>query len=180
VGWNLITLPGEPVEPDPAAVFDELVALGLLNGSLYRYLPGVGYRGWWQDDPAGFGDPIQAGEGYWLYVYGPVTISYDAFVAFAPREIELAEAGWHLIGSGHTANVAVSTCTVSQGGGAAVPFAGQSDLWISDPLYGWSIGIGGYFTCGVDVMDSDDSLRTFSGYWAYAFVTDLTLYVPVP
>lgn len=179
-GWHLITLPGEPVDPDPTAVFDELVAFGYLNGCLHRYLSGVGYRTWWQTDPGAFGGPLQPGEGYWLYIYSPVTITYDALCTFTEQDICFPQAGWYLIGSGQTADVAVSACTTRQGGGPAVPFANQTSLWIDDPLYTWSAALAGYQTCGVEAGDADDHLRRFLGYWLYTLADDVTLQVPVP
>jgi hypothetical protein len=178
VGWHLITLPGAPLNPDPAAVFDELVALGQLSGALHRYVPGLGYKPWYENAPSGFGGPLQAGEGYWLYVYGAVTISYDASVTFAQQQVYLATAGWHLIGSGQTADIAMGNCTVRQDSGTAAPFANQTGLWIADPLYGWSITLGAYRTCGVAVNDNDNALRVFAGYWLYTMMSDVTLYVP--
>ena len=180
VGWHLISLPGEPVDPDPTAVFDELAAFGYLNGCLHRYLSGVGYRTWWETDPGAFGGPLQSGEGYWLYIYSPVTISYDALCTFTEQGIHFPQAGWYLMGSGQIADVAMSACTVRQGGGPAVPFANQTSLWIDDPLYTWSTTLAGYQRCGVEAGDVDDHLRAFSGYWLYALTNDVTLYVPVP
>jgi PKD repeat protein len=178
-GWYLISLPGTPTDPDPAAVFDELTP-AQLNGSLHRYVTGVGYQTWWQFDPGAFGGPLQPGEGYWLYVYSPVAITYSAYCTFTQQEVWFAQQGWHLAGSPQLADVAVAGCTVHQGSGSALAFGSQTSLWIDDPLYRWNTPVAGYGTCGADPADADSTLRTRAGYWLYTYLDDVTLQVPAP
>jgi PKD repeat protein len=176
-GWQLITLPGQPVNPNPAAVFDEL-PLAYLSGCLHRYISGVGYQAWWPTSPSAFGGPLQPGEGYWLYIHSPVTITYQAVCTFTEQQVHFAEAGWHLAGSPQTSNLPVASCTVHQGAASPVAFASQTGVWLADPLQSWDPVAWGYVSCGVQGGDLDTILRAGRGHWVYTFVPDVTLHVP--
>lgn len=90
-GWNLVSVPIEPGDPDPDAVFQDIEALIV----------------WEYDAEAGIyeiAERIEAGRGYWVYIEpdaaggGGIPESVDV-VGTAVEEASVSlDPGWHLVG----------------------------------------------------------------------------------
>jgi PKD repeat protein len=182
--WHMISLPCEPVDPDPAAVFDELDPYGspsLLSGNLHRFDPiGKGYKTWYNFNPGDFGGPMTVGEGYWLYIYSDVTITYEACCDYGERAITFPVVGWYMIGTPQFGAVDVRSAGMEAELGASgrVPYCSESPAWIGDPLIGYDPASSSYYyvTCGT--LFPDHELRPYEGYWADVKEAGLTIYIP--
>ncbi|KPJ64827.1 hypothetical protein AMK68_00450 [candidate division KD3-62 bacterium DG_56] len=173
-GWHMISLPLEPVDPDPEVVFAGLP----ISGNLHRYdHDKLGYVTYYDFAPSPFGD-MAVGEGYWFCCLDPAgcQIQYQAYNDRQESMVELPTSGWYMIGGNaihnHFEGLAVTTDT------DASLFPEAANVWVQDPFFGYDNLAGGYFTAGVLPTDDDHYLRPWNGYWAYAFVGDLALVVP--
>jgi hypothetical protein len=176
-GWNLISLPADPDDPSPAAVFSGIT----IDGRLYRYTPGVGYQVYTNANPAGFGGDCQAGEGYWLYLTAPAAISYSGVPLVGTQQLALPSGGWHLVGQPHSSATPLASCTVSDlsgGGGTQSFYDAALSGWVGGRLYYYDPSAGGYAVLGQDPWSGSDELTPWSGYWLWTANMDLGLNVP--
>ena len=169
-GWNLISLPERPVSTDPAAVFPGLP----INDQLVRWDPSsLSYVGYWDGNPGDFG-PLKAGEGYWLMLNQPTTITYQYYPQCGPQGIRLPVKGWHLIGQPHNGSTDVNQCLLT--GQNAPPVCSAM------PIYGWYPAQLRYWEVGCDGAPINDSnlLEPWHGYWLCTPSANLTLTIPPP
>jgi PKD repeat protein len=176
-GWNLTSVPVAPYDPEPSAVFQDLVALG--NGidyNLYRYDAGVGYALY----PLSF-SAMERGIGYWLWVdtvYGDTVVSVAGTTATEDVLLSVPE-GWSLIGHPFPQPVPLIDCQVTDGATAL----GFEDAvlagWISPALYYWEPGAGYQLLNSAEYAD-DNTLRPWLGYWVHSNLPGLQLIVPPP
>jgi hypothetical protein len=176
-GWNLISLPLDPVDTNPVNVFAGIS----IEGRLYRWVPQeTRYAVYLSANPSDFGE-AEAGAGYWLYADGPETITYNGYSRTGSAERNLPIGGWHLVGCPQTAAKTLTACSLYNNGtgmSKSYPDAAASN-WISDPFYWYDQASGSYSASGLDDWDADDSLRPWRGYWAHtATGSDLDLIVP--
>jgi len=174
VGWNLISIPIQPSNPEASAVFQDLLELGnVLEGNLYRYEPGVGYLQY----PYDF-TQINPGIGYWLYLSEAepdTVVNIRGQVQTEDARIPLVE-GWNLIGFPFLEPVPLADCQLSDGV-TVKSFAQATEAgWIQPVLY--YLG-SGYKKLALDGGD-DDTLRPWHGYWFLVFEDDLQLIIPKP
>jgi hypothetical protein len=54
------------------------------------------------------------------------------------------------------------------------------NVWVQDPLFGYSCDLLSYFSAGVAETNDDHYLRAFNGYWLFTFVGDVMVQVPPP
>jgi len=175
--WHLFSLPCDPSDPAPEAVFPPGTPL---DGNLTRYQPG-GYITYSSLDPSEFGQ-MQAGAGYWIYASDPINISYTGCCPPHSQELPYPIAGWYMIGGHQSGDVALSGCSVRNSSGQTLPFAQAwlPNAWVADPLYYYDCANLGYLAGGVDITDNDTDLRQFRGYWLTTLQPNLTLVVPSP
>ena len=87
-GWNMISLPGQPLDTDPASLQGENTQLIL---PLYRW------------DPARFTyqvvEELQSGEGYWALCLNPDGEELEAEVIPISKYQAFLKPGWNMIGS---------------------------------------------------------------------------------
>ena len=176
--WHLFSLPCDPINPAPEAVFPPGTPL---SGNLTRYEPG-GYVTYSEFDPPEVFGPMQAGAGYWFYASDivDVNISYEACCPPEPRELRYPVASWYLIGGPQPTDVSLIGCSVRDNStGETQPFE-QAWIagWVQNPLFSYSCADLSYLSCGVDFGDQDDHLREWQGYWFHTGLPDLTLVVP--
>jgi PKD repeat protein len=159
-GWNMISLPAEPVDPDPPAVFAGIP----VNLALYRYDPAKrGYIAYNANQPQDFG-PCRAGDGYWLYLDQPTTITY-ASTGISSGQITVAQQGWAMIGLPRLEPAAVAACLVEAGSETVPMLQAMQTGWVESPFWGYQTNVG-YFTVGMDPeTDADSMLRPWMGYW---------------
>jgi len=156
---------------DPVVVFAGLP----INDQLVRWdCPTLRYVGYWDLDPGDFG-PLKVGEGYWLMLNQPTTISYQGYPDDAATSISLPLPGWHLIGYPHAySGTDVNQCSLT--GTSAPPICSVM------PIYGWYPAQLRYWEVGCDGAPINDSklLQPCQGYWLNTSVAGLTLTIPAP
>lgn len=185
-GWQMISVPIEPDDPTPTAVFRDPVGdpIPILD-QLYRWDPVLKrYRVYTTGDADGFGN-VSIGIGMWLYLSEAKQIQYSGSPAAGSVNVPLSLGGtWHMMGQPHNGATLLTSCTVTDAGPpqTSLPFADAVNAgWLYTPLYCWDVSLGGYQRCGLDPWDATDGLGAWMGYWAYvAPGHDLTLTVPSP
>ena len=178
-GWHMFSLPCDPLNPAPEAVF---AAGTILDGVLVRFEEG-GYVTYQSFDPPEVFGPMEAGVGYWIHATAPITISYQACCPPVAQALSYAASGWHLMGGHQPGDISLFNCSVrNELTGQTLPLAQAwtSGGWVMDPLFSFVFSDLGYLTCGVDFSDDDSSLRQYAGYWFYTIEPLLTLIVPAP
>jgi len=170
-GWNLISIPLTPDDPNPQAVFQDLVNAGnIIQNNLIKYDPASGYMLYPMDFLT-----IGLGEGYWLYLENAVQNTY-AGVPFEEDVSIPLEAGWNLIGHPFDSPRFWASCKITDGVDTYYIEDVPSD-WIQTTIFYYD-GTN-YKSVAPDGSGDDDSLRPWRGYWVYAERADLTLIVPV-
>jgi hypothetical protein len=182
--WHRITLPCPATDLDPWEVFDELRSpnqpVDLLSGCLCRYDGDLGsWTVYYHFAPTEFG-PITPGDGYLLYLFEDATICYQAECSPEPRQVHLPDVGWHLIGSPRPTDTHLQDTAWYHGATGPWPLSAAGNLWVQDPLVGYSCDLMRYYSAGLLPTDEDHYLRAFQAYWLYSFVDDVTMEVPPP
>lgn len=172
-GWSLISVPYEPVNPDPASVFAGID----IDGMLYRWdNPTQGlylYDVW---SPEQFGS-VNISDGYWLQSFSADTISYQAKGgAAAQRAIPLPTAGWAIIGCPFQTAMEWGDTAVKNGGQTLSLQSARDSGWMSSTGYWWDAGTQGLMDLGLedDFIDYN-VLEPWHGYWVQTYVNGLTL-----
>jgi hypothetical protein len=176
-GWNLVSLPLEPADGDPAVVFGSIS----IDGRLFRYLPDEGYRTYLAADPASFGGDLRRGEGYWIYVDASSRITYYGQAQEGPQAVPLSPPGWHLMGSAQTTAAAVVDCQFQIGRPGAPPAVSLDSArrlgWL-DPTFHWYDPTRlGYTVTGAESWELPNFVA-WRGYWVWASLPDLEMVFP--
>jgi len=169
-GWNLISVPLAPEDPDAAVVLDGLnQGANDLTNNLYRYDPGTGYRIY----PGHF-TGVDAGKAYWVRLEEPGTVDMRGTSFPDESDVPLGP-GWNMIGPTRTWPVTLSNCKVREyPGGWPVTWSAATTLgWVDGTLYSYD---GSYHTVRASGGD-DDALRPWKGYWILANQADLVFVV---
>jgi len=177
----MITIPCQSVDPRPDSVFQDFLGDPIpISGNLHRYdHDGQDYVTYWTHSPSEFG-LIEPGAGYWLYLFEPTTICYEATCAADPPSQYFATAGWYLMGMPVPADLGADEPLWYQGQAGPATLSSIANVWVQDPLISYDWGFGGYLTHGVLPTDETDIFPAFRGYWLYTFVDDVTMAVPPP
>jgi len=171
-GWNLVSVPLPPDDPEASAVFDDLVAAGNdLTNNLWKFDQGAGYSAY----GAGWSD-VELSRGYWLYLTAAATENLGGARLLDSVEIDLDD-GWNLIGQPYKYAVAWSACTVSDGAETKTVQEAEDAGWIQATIYYYEGG--GYKLTQPDGGDQP-LLVGWRGYWLLANQPGLTLTVPRP
>ena len=173
-GWNLVSVPLQPVDADPAVVFQDIAPPNTIVNSLFRYETGSGYVPY--PGPA-FGD-IDCADAYWLYLCGgndPITVA--GIASESGRRVPLG-LGWSTIGCPQDAPVLLADCLVSDGEEEKTVEQAAAAGWLQDVIYYYETG-SGYRSLRTSGGD-DDHLRPWYGYWALTFRPGLELIIPAP
>jgi hypothetical protein len=170
-GWNLVSVPVDPVPTDVATVLQGCADAGnMLDSRLFRYVPGQ-----YEVYPAGFAD-VDSAVGYWLYLDYGCACSPTGRETFRRRVVPLAD-GWNLIGCPQSGSVALSSCEVTDGAYTLPLTDAVVAGWVDGALYYWEPGLG-YRLATPAGYGSDDSLQPWRGYWMRANGPGLSLVVP--
>jgi hypothetical protein len=166
--WNLVSLPLDPTNPDPAAVFDEV------TGQLYLYEYNSDTETW---DTVANGllvavDPLG---GYWLWSEDLGLFCVDGVQLTGDQELQLGAAGWQMIGVPYPVAWGPGT-----GGSIMVRRGGETLTLLEAVAAGWI-----YFTIweydavlGVWIKPTTETGATLVpclGYWIYTYFDDLVL-----
>lgn len=174
VGWNLISLPLPPEDPDPATVFAGIN----IEGQLYRWVPEERrYAAYLSANPSDFGE-AQAGVGYWLYLDTSQTISYVA-TGSSVDTISLPAAGWSMIGHPRTTATPMGAFSVRDeiGGTTLSLVAAWETGWIALPMYAYQ-PTGGYLTVGFEPWRNLSTMEPWQGRWIATNQDTLSLLAP--
>jgi len=168
-GWNLISVPVDPFDPEASAVFDDLVAAGnVINTNLFNYSQATGYLMY----STGF-TAVERKRAYWLRltVAGQETLTGTEDTA-DPMTIPL-DNGWNMIGHPHPEAVAWADCSITDG---------ATTLSIADAsAAGWLQATGYYYEIGYfEITPASGDLTAWYGYWILTYTDGLTLLVPQP
>jgi hypothetical protein len=177
--WNLVSLPVDPLDDRPRAVFDEVgdpLFLCTYNTAAEAFS--------WVDKPASAagtaGTLTEVGPlgGYWVAVRDASQVP-EFGVSGSPltgeQAIDLPDAGWHMVGvpydvewrtgSGSSISVTYGTQTVSLEQAIA-------NGWIYKTIWEWDAATQEWITTTVSV---GTTLDPWKGYWIYTNVSDLVL-----
>lgn len=170
-GWNLMSIPVVPNEPDVPSALRSLSGAGNgLDNALYRYDRLTGYEIF----PGAF-DSLECGRGYWLYLDA---MSATCTVEGTPRpdgDIPLSD-GWNMFGAPWDQPVEWASCEVTDGVSTKSIAQAEEAGWIQAAIFFYD---GAYHTVAPSEGE-DDSLRPWYGYWMLTNVPGLTLSVPQP
>ncbi|KPJ64737.1 hypothetical protein AMK68_00705 [candidate division KD3-62 bacterium DG_56] len=179
-GWNMISLPLAPANPDPAEVFkDESGTPIAISGNLHRYNhAGAGYVTYHDFDPSPFGE-AGVEDGYWLHLSAPTTISYMGS-GISDVQLHFLTTGWYLIGCPTNGRALDDIQVTNEGESRTVSLydAMYTERWIGTRLYWYDASRYSYAACGFDPWCDTDSLATWAGYWIYCWQDNLILVMP--
>ncbi|MDI6828532.1 MAG: PQQ-binding-like beta-propeller repeat protein [Armatimonadota bacterium] len=185
-GWNLISIPIEPANPNPLVVFRNVD----IDGKLYRWdnesTSFIPYDLW---DVETFGI-ISPDEGYWFYTDMPVTIKCAGTQPSADRYIKLAQKSsapiqWNIIGYPFSIAQEISNCRVHNPNASdpkiRVFVEAVASGWLSGTFWWWDSASGSLRTVGLsDEWPDTTQLEPWRGYWVQTFTNGLDLIIPKP
>jgi uncharacterized lipoprotein YddW (UPF0748 family) len=171
--WGLVSVPLEPVNPDPANVFAGID----IDARLYRFDRAtqsmILYDVW---TPDVFGN-VSTDEGYWLQVDATKTISYSARAGQpSTHATPLPEAGWSIIGCPFLTNRQWADTLVTNGGSTVPISTARGNGWISGTGYWFDSSTQSMIDFGLpEDFPSTTELRPWHGHWVQSYVNNLTL-----
>jgi len=176
--WNLISLPLDPEDRAPQAVFDEII------GALYlcTYDPMLESFDWVDKPPsATVGTPDSLAEvgplvGYWVAVQEITNICIEGTVLTGDQTIELETAGWQMIGVPYE----VAWGNVTNGGSISITRGPETKSlaqavaagWIYNTIWDWDSASAAWIK---PTVLTGATLDPWTGYWIYTYVDGLTL-----
>lgn len=190
-GWNQISAPLVPFDPDPLSVFAD--APNGLDSMLFRISPAEGGSVPYDEyEPETFGG-VLLGDGYQLRASTAAALTFEGVKDGVPDDLEvktdmwisLPGAGvgtgaWHLIGQPFAHNTYVDeTSGISFTNGTEVKTWGDAVIanWVADTFYGLDPSVGGTFIVTSDGYGDSDSLEAGKGYQIKTFVDNLAMIV---
>lgn len=194
-GWNLISAPLVPFDPDPQNVFG--AAIDGIDGLLSRLDPMSGGVSYDSFDPDLFGN-ILLGDGFWLWsISGSQQLSYEGVESGVPDStgkktdmwISLPGAGnegaWHFVGVPFAQDVPVDS---GAGIGDLISFTDGTYVknwdeavgagWVDSTMYGEAAD--GGFGVTYDGFGADDTLRAGRAYQLFTYVPNIAMIIPAP
>ena len=172
LGWNLISIPNDPLDPEGTAVFADIVPPNYLETNLFKYIPIQGYKEYGLDFTA-----METCVGYWLRLTSGGECTYEAWPVKDEVRIPMV-LGWNLIGVPCNEDLPAADVLVTDG----VDTYSLADVgghgWMQVPLYYYT-NVSGYLEMGPAGPD-DDHFRRWYGYWVLTWVPGLELVVPAP
>jgi hypothetical protein len=171
-GWNLMSLPIEPADPEPSAVFADLAACGnTIPTNLYRYSKTAGYELY----PGGDFTAMETGRAYWLRLTSACSNTVAGTLLGGPQNIGLDD-GWNMIGMPGSVPVLWEDCMITDGVEMKTVAEAGTAAWVQTLIYYYTPG--GYMSVKPDGTGDDDSLRPWVGYWFLTYQPGLTLIIP--
>ena len=177
-GWNLISLPLEPADPDPAAALDDVIAAGnALENNLYGFeaVDAVTGRPVYTIYPSTLLE-LGPGAGYWLLLDFPAREIVQGTYHSGEVAVDLLHP-WTLVGHPHSSPVALSDCRVRWGGQEYAWADARSAGLVDGTVYTY-FGAG-YSTVRTEGAD-DDNFRPWCAYWVLSYEWGLQLVIPAP
>lgn len=171
-GWNLISLPNEPADPNPEVVFDDLTPPNVIDTRLFKYVTGVGYKMYSGDFTA-----AETGVGYWLLLSDGGDVTYEGWQNLGEMRVPLGD-GWNCFGLPVDRDVPAGDLLVTDGFSTYSLADAMAHGWLQVPAYYYDTATG-YHTAGPSGAD-DDHFRRWYGYWMLVLQPGLELVVPAP
>ena len=188
-GWNLMSIPVEPDDPSPEAVFDEVSPL-----HLYTY-NGTDYDSFKSSRLT----TVKALNGYWLLLDRTTRVCVDGTVLTGNQSLQLGKAGWQMIGVPYpvtwgspgppppppdTAALDFPTSfspmvqtpsgsiTVTKGTQTTTLAAAVTAGWIYDTIWEYNTTSGKYTSA---TLSGGKTLNPWTGYWVLTYEDHLLL-----
>ncbi len=173
--WNLVGLPGVPVDPLPELV----LAPNAVDQNLFRFdAPTQGlilYDDW---APEWYGNMLLT-DGFWLRVQGPARIAYTGLDDTEKMDIciSLPKAGWTLIGMPFKDHeFPWDKVKISDGARTVSLEKGSDKEWINTVGYWWDSLAQGLMDIGIARdFPQETNLRPWHGYWIESWEDALAL-----
>lgn len=174
-GWNLLALPGIPVDPTPTTVFGTID----IDGRLTRWDAAVQgqfiYDAW---SPEQFGNMLLT-DGYWLDTDADGTISYSGLDDNNSMDVwvSLPKAGWSLIGNPFDSEFTWANAKVVDGNVTiSLQQAAKTEGWLNSQGYWWDNSTQGLCDFGIpDDWVPYETLLPWHGYWVQSYVDKIAL-----
>lgn len=174
-GWNLLALPGIPVDPTPPNVFAGID----IDGRMYRWDAAVQglfiYDSW---SPEMFGN-ILLTDGYWLETDSYATVSFSGLDDNNSMDVwvSLPKAGWSLIGNPFNSEFTWENAKVVDGNVTiSLQQAAKTEGWLNSLGYWWDSSTQGLNEIGIpDDFPQYETMQPWHGYWVESFVDKIAL-----
>ncbi len=174
-GWNLLALPGIPVDPDPVNVLSAFEIDSVLSrwDAATRAL--VIYDMW---APEVFGNML-LGDGYWLETPVAGQISYQGLTDNDDMDvwISLPKAGWSLIGNPFSTPFPWEQAKVVDGNTTVSLYdATRTNGWMNSMGWWWDNETRSLREFGIaDDWTENVNLLPWHGYWVESYVDKIAL-----
>lgn len=174
-GWNLMTIPGIPIDPAPASVLPPIP----LDQMLYRWDAAtqslVYYDSWLLEQ---YGNMLLT-DGFWLVTDAPQTISYAGLDDNNSMDvwISLPKAGWAIIGDPFDREYTWENAKVVDGNVTiSLQQAAKVEGWLNSSGYWWDSSTQSLCDFGIpDDFPSFETLQAWHGYWVQSYVDKIAL-----
>jgi hypothetical protein len=181
-GWNMISLPFDPVNPDPKEVFKDKLGNPInIGDNFYRYDHNSSIYIPYSESTAEEFGLCKRGDGYWLNLLAPTTVSYQGVGSTEPLTLLLPTKSWYMIGiyniEEELVNIQIKNNATSQ----TLPFSGAVNAgWIDSILYGWYPPELRYWEVSLDGPPINDAsvVKPWGGYWICTNIDGLELIFP--
>lgn len=175
-GWNLIALPGIPLDPAPPSVFGSIP----IDYRLFRWDPiSKGLIAYDELDPEFFGNMLLS-EGYWLNAVSSDTFSYSGLDDTDSMDIwiSLPKAGWTLIGHPFGYEYPWQNGKVTDGN-ATLNLTEASQYganWLCSVAFYWDSSQQGLCDLGLpDDLPTAENMFPGHGYWVQSNIDKIAL-----
>jgi hypothetical protein len=167
-GWNMISVPVVGADNVPETVFVDVITSGQ---------PLVIYE-WVSTGPSSgsYAIPteVDAGRGYWLYLFQPVTINATGPLESGTYTVPLTTAGWHQISTPKWP-VAWSAVQFTDGTDTCSLADAVTNGWLYPVAYSYNPDTKEYEAA--DIVDG--AIDPWTGYWICARVPGLSMLIPM-
>ena len=186
-GWNLLGLPGIPLNPDPSKPHYQLPGVfGSIpvDGRLYRFdaaTQGLYAYDEWAEPPTTFGNMLLA-DGYWLKADSGGNISYSGLNDNDAMDVwvSMPRTGWILMGNPFSYSFPWQNAKVTDGNVTVdIETAARTNGWLESVGYWFNNQTQGLIEIGLpDDYSPSDTLQPWHGYWFRSKVDKIALIFP--
>ncbi|MDI6829238.1 MAG: hypothetical protein QME62_12225 [Armatimonadota bacterium] len=180
-GWNLISIPGIPLNPDPPTIFG---SIPISPNKLFRFDAAtksfIAFDEW---TPYEFGGMLLT-DGYWLLSTAACRFSYEGLDDNETMDVwvSLPKTGWTLMGNPFNREYYWADTKVTDGNiTVSLEDAGRTHNWLSTTAWWWDAQSQSLGTLGLpDDFPSAESMAAWHGYWVESYVDKIALIFESP